>query len=764
MDNHSTHTYGLKKNRVTAAIAAVVLVAVVAIVVPFAGANPFGGAQISTAAQSEQGASAAAHDAASDAAGDTAAEAATDDDAASAVVPDDVVSADDSDVTFDPSLDDPDAFGGVPYQSNVALVSLKEGLDPEQAVSQIARETSMEGLSIASTSGDYVKLALPQGLSVEDAVNALSQCDAVASAQANFRYFVMENDDADGAAAGASVASATASTSLLAGGLVAQGRTINDPKAGSLWGLKSMHAYDAWLLARGDDPASGQSKVTVAIVDDYFNVSHEDLKNNIAVSYNAVSNSVNPSNMKGSSSHGTHVAGIIAAEANNGVGVAGVSYNARLMPIRTASSSGAITTDSLLRAYNFIIANASAYNVRVVNMSLGAPLVTADGTVSGKWESTSDDAVLNAIDKAWEKGIVTVTAAGNANTYDLDGDGYDESGVAAPFICWPGDHDRCVNVIALQEDADGGVSRYPSSNYNTSGMHTKDIAAPGAGIDIPNTPVEGILSTTNSSYGWLSGTSMASPAVAGVLALIFTANPTFTAEEAVTRLYDTATDLGAADWDRTYGYGEVNAYSAVASAKKSSTYWTVYTAVAKGNKSSITRAKLAKTSYAYTGASITPKVTVYCGTAQLTRGVDYTVKYANNKAVSANTTKGVATVTITGKGDYKGTKTLTFKIVKAANKLTVKAKSPTVSRSKLYKGKVVIARKNALTVSKANGTVTYTKVSGSKYLTIAKKTGKITVKKNTPRGTYSIKVRVNAAGTKSYKAGKKTVTVKVKVK
>ena len=301
---------------------------------------------------------------------------------------------------------------------------------------------------------------------------------------------------------------------------------------------------------------------------------------------------------------------------------------------------------------------------------------------------------------------------------------------------------------------EGAVSRYESSNYNTPGMYTKDIAAPGASI----------LSTTNSSYGTLSGTSMASPAVAGVLALIFTANPTFTAEKAVARLYDTATDLGAAGWDRTYGYGEVNAQSAVAVVKESSAYKTVYTAVAKGNKSSITRAKLAKTSYAYTGASITPKVTVYCGTAQLTRGVDYTVKYANNKAVSANTTKGVATVTITGKGDYKGTKTLTFKIVKAANKLTVKAKSPTVSRSKLYKGKVVIARKNALAVSKANGTVTYTKVSGSKYLTIAKKTGKITVKKNTPRGTYSIKVRVNAAGTKSYKAGKKTVTVKVKVK
>ena len=174
---------------------------------------------------------------------------------------------------------------------------------------------------------------------------------------------------------------------------------------------------------------------------------------------------------------------------------------------------------------------------------------------------------------------------------------------------------------------------------------------------------------------------------------------------------------------------------------------------------SVKDAKIASVSdKAYTGKAIkpTPKVT-YKGTT-LKKDTDYTLSYKNNTKV------GTATITVKGKGDFKGTATKTFKIVKAKNTLTVKAKTATVKYSKVKSAKQTISRTKVLTVSKAKGTVTYTKVSGSKNITIAKSTGKVTVKKGTKKGTYKIKVKVKAAGTSSYKALTKTVTFTIKVK
>lgn len=101
---------------------------------------------------------------------------------------------------------------------------------------------------------------------------------------------------------------------------------------------------------------------------------------------------------------------------------------------------------------------------------------------------------------------------------------------------------------------------------------------------------------------------------------------------------------------------------------------------------------------------------------------------------------------------------------KKANTLTVKAKKPTVKYSKLKKKNQTVARKKAITVSNAQGTVTYAKSSGNKKITINKKTGKITVKKGLKKGTYKVKIKVKAAGNASYKAATKTVTVTIKVK
>ncbi len=134
--------------------------------------------------------------------------------------------------------------------------------------------------------------------------------------------------------------------------------------------------------------------------------------------------------------------------------------------------------------------------------------------------------------------------------------------------------------------------------------------------------------------------------------------------------------------------------------------------------------------------------------------------------VSAKSGKkpGTYTVTVTGKGNYSGTATAAYKITKAANTLAVKAKTATVKYSKVKKKAQTLSSAKVLAVSKAKGTVAYTKISGNGKIRIDKKTGEVTVKKGLKKNTYNIKVKVAAAGADCYKAASQTVTFKVKVK
>ena len=159
-------------------------------------------------------------------------------------------------------------------------------------------------------------------------------------------------------------------------------------------------------------------------------------------------------------------------------------------------------------------------------------------------------------------------------------------------------------------------------------------------------------------------------------------------------------------------------------------------------------------------------------------------KTFKDSAATQETTVAAETLPATGKHTYDSgkitkttattyTKTFTCKVCrktysktynKAANTLTVKAKSPTVKYVSLKKKNQTLDVKKALTVSKAKGTVTYAKASGNKKITVNKKTGKITVKKGLKKGTYTVKIKVNAAGNSTYKSKAKTVAVKIKVK
>ena len=164
---------------------------------------------------------------------------------------------------------------------------------------------------------------------------------------------------------------------------------------------------------------------------------------------------------------------------------------------------------------------------------------------------------------------------------------------------------------------------------------------------------------------------------------------------------------------------------------------------------------LEKSSYAYTGKAIRPKVTV----SGLGKN-DYTVKYANNIKI------GTATVTVTARGDkYKGSITRTFTITKRTNPLAAKGKKATVKFKKLKKKNRKLAVSKVINYSsKGIGTLTYTKSSGNKKITINKTTGKVTVKKGLKKGTYKVKVDITASGTPTYEKATISVTFRIRVK
>ncbi len=170
---------------------------------------------------------------------------------------------------------------------------------------------------------------------------------------------------------------------------------------------------------------------------------------------------------------------------------------------------------------------------------------------------------------------------------------------------------------------------------------------------------------------------------------------------------------------------------------------------------------LSKTSFTYNGKVQKPTIKTIKG-MKLKEGTDYTAKWSNASSKKA----GTYTVTVTGKGIYTGTAKATYKIKKAANTLKIKAKTATVKYSKVKKkAQTLKVSKVIKFTNKGQGAKSYAKVSGNKKITIAKKTGKVTVKKGLKKGTYKVKVKVKAKGSANYKASAwKTVTFTVKVR
>ena len=285
--------------------------------------------------------------------------------------------------------------------------------------------------------------------------------------------------------------------------------TPNDPyfASGAEWHLPKIQAPQAWNVT------TGNTNIILAIVDTGVDLTHPDLAGRLLPGYNFVSNSSDPTDDNG---HGTAVSGTAAATGNNGVGVAGLAWNCLILPVKVLDASGSATYSAVAQGITY----AADHGARVINLSLGG--------------SSSSSTLQSAIDYAWSKGVVIIAAAGN-------------NGNSQPS--YPGACNHVVAVSALQSN-----DTLPS--WSSYGSYVS-LSAPGVGIWTCN---------TNETYASWSGTSFSSPIVAGVATLVASIKPTLSNTQIVSILKSTADDLGSAGYDIYYGYGRVNANSAVLAA------------------------------------------------------------------------------------------------------------------------------------------------------------------------------------------------------
>jgi thermitase len=279
---------------------------------------------------------------------------------------------------------------------------------------------------------------------------------------------------------------------------------VNDPLFGQQWHHVKIHSPEAWDRSRGQG-------VTVAIVDTGVACNHADLAGKCVAGYDFVNMDADPRDDHG---HGTHVAGISAAATHNGVGVAGVGYDARIMPMKALGATGNGGHASIASAITWAADNGA----QVINMSLGGPFTSST--------------LRNAVAYAIGRGVTVVAAAGNDNTSNPT---------------YPAAYPDVIGISATTQ-SDGRAS---FSNYGTY----IDVAAPGVGI---------MSSVMSGSYQAWSGTSMASPVAAGLAALLKAQDMGRSPAQITQIMQSTADDLGAAGWDQLFGYGRINAQRALA--------------------------------------------------------------------------------------------------------------------------------------------------------------------------------------------------------
>jgi minor extracellular protease Epr len=276
------------------------------------------------------------------------------------------------------------------------------------------------------------------------------------------------------------------------------------------WGLNKIEAQKAWNLG-----FTG-SGITVAVVDTGVDLNHPDLKDNILTGYNAITGIAGSTVTQDNNGHGTHVSGIIAAEAN-GVGIVGVAYQAKVLPVKALTRQGEGTDDCIADG----IVWAADHGSKIINLSLGS--------------DNESDVLKEAIQYAFEKGCLIVAAGGNQ-----------EDGLTT--IAYPAADPLVLAVTAT--DSNDRIASF-------------SLPGPQAALAAPGVNILSDYWQNTSGYATLDGTSMASPFVSGAAALVWSANPTLSVQQVKIALENSARVMGSGGRDNSYGYGRVDAYWAI---------------------------------------------------------------------------------------------------------------------------------------------------------------------------------------------------------
>jgi thermitase len=264
--------------------------------------------------------------------------------------------------------------------------------------------------------------------------------------------------------------------------------------------LSQISAPSAW------SSTTGSGSVVIAIIDTGVDGTHPDLASKMIAGWNIYGKNSDTSDVYG---HGTEVAGTAAAASNNGLGVAGVCWQCLIMPVRISDAKGNATYSNMASGISW----AASHGARVANLS---------------YEASTSSTVTQAAQTFMNAGGVVTVAAGNGGAFLSAADN--------PYVLTVGGIDTSNTLSSW-------------SNYG----NIIDLVAPGC------------VYTTfrGGGYGAACGTSFSAPLVAGVAALMFSANPALMPANVMSMLQQSASDLGAAGWDTLFGWGDVNAYGAV---------------------------------------------------------------------------------------------------------------------------------------------------------------------------------------------------------
>lgn len=284
------------------------------------------------------------------------------------------------------------------------------------------------------------------------------------------------------------------------------------------YGLSVTHTFEGW------EYTEGSTSVIIAVLDTGLQLSHPEFAGRIIPGYDFVNNDADPMDDNG---HGTHATGIAAAGINNGIGMGGVCPGCRVMPVKVLNQNNAGTWSGVANG----ILYAADHGAKVINLSLGA--------------AVSSQTLESAIAYAEAKGVLVVAAAGNM-------------GVEREF------YPAAIESVVAVSATDSQDRHWSLSNYGSY----IDVAAPGYAI------FSTYHDTNNYYHGYtyMSGTSMASPFVAGLAGLLFSQNTDRTAIEVMHLIVSTTDQIGTSEEVAYFGKGRINVARALAVASDSQ--WT----------------------------------------------------------------------------------------------------------------------------------------------------------------------------------------------